>query len=155
MFNPIEIRPAAPHDSPDIVRLVKELAGDEPCDLTEEFAREYLAFPGCGILLAQETAAGATSKTGRVLGMLSYSIRPNLFHAGNGCLIEELVVKGDARGRGVGGLLVDAILQIAESLGCEEISVSTMPDNTGAIRFYKSHGFEDEAVYLERHFQGK
>jgi hypothetical protein len=27
-----------------------------------------------------------------------------------------------------------------------------MPDNAGAIRFYKAHGMLDEAVLLEKHF---
>ncbi len=34
-----------------------------------------------------------------------------------------------------------------------EVSVTTMPDNQGAIRFYKRHGLVDEAVFLEKHFE--
>lgn len=148
MENQIEIRPAFPQDTAGVVRLVKALAANdgETSDVNEEFVEEYLAFPGCGLLLAQEGQ--------NLLGLLSYSIRPNLYHAADGCLIEELIVDVEARSRGIGGSLVSAVMELAEKAGCAEISVSTMPDNSGAIRFYHRHGFEDEAVYLERHFQG-
>lgn len=147
MDHNIEIRSAEAADAAEIVRLVKALALDdsEISTVSEEYVYEYLAFPGCGILLAGEG--------GQVMGLLSYSIRPNLYHAANGCLIEELIVDKQARSRGIGGLLVDAVKKQARAAGCAEISVSTMPGNSGAIRFYRSHGFGDEAVYLEQHFQ--
>ncbi len=146
MEEKIEIRAAGPADAAEVVRLVKELAENqnETCPLRDEIVQAYLKFPGCGILLAC---------TGRqVLGMLSYNIRPNLYHAADSCLIEELIVKTGVRAQGIGGMLVSAIMKMAEERGCAEISVSTMPDNQGAIRFYHRHGFGDEAVYLERHF---
>jgi hypothetical protein len=36
---------------------------------------------------------------------------------------------------------------------CAEVSVSTMPDNQEAIRFYNKLGLVDEAIFLERHLQ--
>ncbi len=142
----IMIRAATPQDAASVVRLVKELAENEgeTCDLDEAFVHRYLAFPGSAILLAQDGES--------IIGLLSYSIRPNLYHAGEGCLIEELVVHSGERGRGIGGMLVDALLKRLEGTGCAEVSVTTMPDNLQAIKFYRNHGFEDEAVYLERHF---
>ncbi len=142
----IMIRAAMPQDADSVVRLVKELAENEgeTCDLDEAFVYKYLAFPGSAILLAQEGES--------IIGLLSYSIRPNLYHAEEGCLIEELVVHSGERGRGIGGMLVDALLERLEGTGCAEVSVTTMPDNLQAIKFYRKHGFEDEAVYLERHF---
>jgi len=147
MQNPINIQPASAADTDSVVRLVKELAQNEnePCDLTPAFVLEYLAFPGSNILLAWDG--------GQVVGLLSYNVRPGLYHAGSSCLIEELVVQSSARSRGVGGLLIEEVLRRTEALGCKEVSVSTMSDNTGAIRFYTRHGFEEGAVYLERHFQ--
>jgi ribosomal protein S18 acetylase RimI-like enzyme len=78
-------------------------------------------------------------------------IRPNLYHAANSALIEELVVRESARGRGVGGALMSELLRRLSAQGCAEVSVTTMPDNDGAIRFYRSHGLVDEAVFLEKH----
>jgi len=42
-----------------------------------------------------------------------------------------------------------------ESLGCAEVSVSTMPDNVDALQFYKAHGLVDEAILLEKHLSGE
>ena len=145
MESELRIRQAGPGDEPVIVALVRELAatGNWHTPLTEDFARAYLAAPGCGVLLAE--------KAGRACGLLSYSVRPNLFHAGDTALVEELVVHRADRGGGVGHALMDAFLQAMRARGCVEVSVSTMPDNERARHFYRAHGFDDEALFLERH----
>lgn len=140
------IRDATISEASAIVALISELAGslDETSPITPAYVRTYLEFPGCGILLAEEA--------GQITGLLSFSIRPNLYHNGDTAMIEELVVGEAWRGRNVGGALLDNALSRLEDLGCAEVSVTTLPDNTGAIRFYRAHGLVDEAVYLEKHF---
>jgi ribosomal protein S18 acetylase RimI-like enzyme len=141
----ITVRQAAPTDTHAIVELIGELArtlgGTSP--ITQDYVGEYLAFPGNSILLAEEG--------GRVAGLLSVSLRPNLYHAANSALIEELVVRESTRRRGVGSALMSELLRRLPSQGCAEVSVTTMPDNEGAIRFYRSHGLVDEAMFLEKH----
>jgi ribosomal protein S18 acetylase RimI-like enzyme len=140
------LRDALPADARAVTALVCGMAEEdkEYSPITEAFAAEYLASPGSGILIAELAGSPA--------GMLSYSIRPGLFHAAPSCLIELLWVRPDARGRGAGGALLKTLLERAAALGCAEVSVSTMPGNAGAIRFYRRHGLAEEAVYLERHF---
>jgi ribosomal protein S18 acetylase RimI-like enzyme len=141
----LQIRPAGAGDEAAIVRLIQELAntGDETSPLTEGYAREYLASPGSHVLLAEQDR--------RTLGLLSYSIRPNLYHAGPAVMIEELVVLASERGRGVGSALLSELFRFLAHLGAVEVSVTTMPDNQQARRFYEAHGLVDEAVFLERH----
>ena len=141
------IREAQLEDAANIVALIQELAQDEgdPSPLTESYAATYLAQSHSQVLLAE--------KGGEVVGLLSYSIRPSLYHAGPACEIEELVVHKGARRLGVGSRLIEAVLQRAAANRCQEISVSTLFDNEGAIALYKQHGFEDEALLLERHLQ--
>jgi ribosomal protein S18 acetylase RimI-like enzyme len=140
------IRDATPEDAPAVVALIQELAaaGGEASPLDEAYARAYLRGAGHAVLLAEED--------GETIGLLSYSIRPDLYHAGGSVLIEELVVRAPNRGRGVGRALVKTLLDRLEGLGCAEVSVSAMPDNAGAIRFYKTLGLVEEAVFLEHHF---
>lgn len=140
-----QVRQAAPSDAGAIVDLVRELAADmaEQSELIEDEAARFLAVPVCGVLLAEST--------GGVAGMLSYCIRPNLYHAGPVCSIDELIVHAAARRSGVGRALVTRLLALASEAGCRELSVSTMPDNAGAVRFYGALGFGDEALLLERH----
>ncbi len=132
---------------PSIVRLIAELAasGGERSTLTAAYVQEYLLSPSSHVLLAESD--------GQAVGLLSFSIRPDLYHAADTALIEELVVQDSFRGQGIGGMLLDELLRRLEALGCAEVSVTTMPDNQGALRFYRAHGLTDEAVFLERHFE--
>lgn len=139
------IREARPGDEATITALIRELAAGEgeTSPLTEVYARGYLAASGCHVLLAE--------RGGRIAGLLSYSVRPNLYHAGPTALIEELVVAAEERGGGVGGALLEHLLAHLEATDCTEVAVSTMPDNEDAQRFYRAHGLVDEAVLLEKH----
>lgn len=141
----IAIREARPGDEAAIVELIAELAesAGESSPVTQEYVTRYLRSPGNHVLLAEEQ--------GQVVGLLSYSVRPNLYHAADSGLIEELVVRDPYRGRGVGSALLTALLARLTALGCAEVSVTTMPDNERAQQFYRSHGMVDEAVFLEKH----
>ena len=108
------------------------------------YVEYFLAQPRCHVLLADFS--------GEILGLLSYLLRPDLYHGGDTAYITELIVSEKARDQGVGSALLEALFRRLESMGVAEVSVSTMPDNEGAIKFYKRHGMVDEAVYLEKHF---
>jgi ribosomal protein S18 acetylase RimI-like enzyme len=140
------IREARPVDSNQIVRLIQELATnmEETSPITVSYVCQSLNCLGFGILLAEEA--------GQVVGLLSYSIRPSLFHAANSGLIEDLVVDKASRGQSVGSALLEEFMSQMQARGCAEVSVTTMPDNIGALRFYKAHGLVDESVFLEKHF---
>ena len=141
----IMIREAESRDISVIVQLIQELGTDtDRSPLTETFMTQYLDSPTSTILLAETQ--------GNVIGLLSYSLRPDLYHAANSCLIEELVVQESMRGKGVGSALLGELLSRLSSRNCAEVSLAVMPDNTGAIRFYKLHGLTEEGLLLERHF---
>jgi len=141
----LQIRRGGPDDAGAIVRLIRELATayGEESPVTEAYTREYLSSPGSYVLLAD--------REGQSIGLLSYTIRPSLYHAGSTALIEELVVQASERGRGVGSALLSGLLSELDHSGVVEVSVSTMPDNQRAKRFYQDHGLVDEAVFLEKH----
>jgi ribosomal protein S18 acetylase RimI-like enzyme len=142
----ILIREAAPQDAGIIVTLIRQLAtgSAEQSPISETYALHYLSGINRKILLAQ--------RGDRVEGLLSYSVRPDLFHAGNSVLIEELVVDEGSRGEGIGSALMSALLERLPDLDCRELCLAVMPDNERAIRFYRKHGFAEEALFLERHF---
>jgi ribosomal protein S18 acetylase RimI-like enzyme len=142
----INIRAAAPGDEQVVVALIHELAETDGdiSPLTQDYLAVYWRNPGSRILLAEID--------GQAAGLLSYSIRPDLYHAGASAYIENLVVAKDQRGVGIGSALLKAALAEIEAAGCVEVSIATMPENQGAQRLYRSHGLTDEAVYLEKHF---
>jgi PhnO protein len=142
----ITIRDAVLEDAPAITELIKELAetNGENSLVTISFVQTYLNHHNSHVLLAEVN--------GEVVGFLSYSIRPDLYHAGDTAMVEELIVHRPWRGQGVGSALIQFFLAQIKAFGCIEASVSTMDDNERAIRFYRAHGLEDEALLLEKHF---
>lgn len=139
------IRQANQKDAQAVTALVHELAASEgdPARVDEAYAAIFLETPGCGALLAEIA--------GRPVGLLSYTLRPDLYHAGLTGLIQELVVTASERGKGIGGCLLESFMQLMEAQGTVEISVGVMPGNRGAIAFYKRHGLLDESLNLEKH----
>ena len=137
------IRRAGIPDAQSIVRLIRQLGDDS--DVDEAYVRQYLSGRDRDILLA--------AREGAVLGLLSYSVRADLYHAGNSVLIEELVVDREYRGQGIGDALMRSFFGLLPSLGCREVCLAVMPENEGAIRFYQRHGLVEEALFLEKHFR--
>ncbi len=141
----IIIRDADKHDTPIIVQLIRELAaieGDQS-RLDDDYVDKYLSDPNVGILIAEIDSEPA--------GLLSYSLRPNLYHAGIACLIDELIVSKKIRGKGTGTALITELLRQLKDMKCIEVSVAVMPDNLKAKSFYQKHGFSSEISLLERH----
>jgi ribosomal protein S18 acetylase RimI-like enzyme len=140
-----EIRKATLKDILAIVSLIRELAqaGGETSPISEAYAAGYLAAPDSRVLLAEDSSG--------VTGLLSYSVRPDLYHAGLCCMVEELVVAGDKRGRGTGGALLEVLLAQGQASGWVEVSVGVMRENLRAQEFYRRHGLLDEALLLEKH----
>lgn len=138
----MEIRDAEPGDFPQICDLVREM-GDSPSPVTTEYAQESLTRQGFGILVA-------LSK-GQTVGFLAYSIRPNLWHNADACLIELLAVRRSERRQGIGDALMKRIVDRAAALGCAEITVTAELDNAAALRLYRRHGLTEEIACLERH----
>lgn len=138
----ILIREAEPEDATAVVHLIRQLGDDS--QLTEGYVLNYLMGTDRHILLAEFN--------NQIRGLLSYSARADLYHAGNSILIEELVVDKACRGQGIGSALINSLMEKLQSIGCKEVCLAVMPENKEAIRFYKRHGLVEEALFLERHF---
>ena len=145
MNQQVEIRKANMKDADTISSLIHQLADEIgfKSPITPQYAREYLRSRSCAILLA--------FRSRKPVGLLSYSIRPCLFHAAPSCVIEDLVVTSESRRLGVGSTLVEQATRIAARANCAEISVSTERNNSKAIGLYKQQGLTDESLFLERH----
>ena len=137
---------ASAADADTIVRMIRELAESSggKAAVDSAYVGRYLAFPGRTVLLAE--AAGER------VGLLAFSLDPNLYHARDGCLIEDLFVRPAWRGKGVGRALVAHVMAEAARQGWAEVSVSTDRDNHAALSLYRGSGLVEEYVLLEKHF---
>ena len=62
-----------------------------------------------------------------------------------------MMVDARWRGRGVGGALVEAIVEAARELGAHKVALQVWPHNEAGLRLYRRHGFVEEGV-LRRHY---
>jgi GNAT superfamily N-acetyltransferase len=142
----VSIVAATAADADVIVELIRELAAHSggTAQTDAAYVRRYLAYPGRTVLLAEVD--------GERVGVLAYSLNPNLYHAADGCLVEDLFVRPRFRGRGVGRALVARVMAEAARQGWAEVSVSTDRDNHAALGLYRGLGLAEEYVLLEKHF---
>lgn len=62
----------------------------------------------------------------------------------------------DYRGRGIGSLLMSAVLGHAEKIGLEKVALQVYTSNISAISLYKKFGFEQEGLLKKyRKLEGK
>lgn len=130
----LAIRPTVPADAARIVAPIHQMGPDSR--VTDNYVLDYLSGTEREILVARLDE--------EVFGLLSYSVRADLYHTGNSILIEELVLDESHRGQGIGGALMEALLKRAAQLSCKELCLAVMPGNEQAIRFYRRHGLVEE-----------
>jgi ribosomal protein S18 acetylase RimI-like enzyme len=77
-----------------------------------------------------------------ILGMASISYNLALRYNGEYCQLEELVVDSEARGKNVGGLLIEETISLAKKRGCKEFGLYLLESTKHNQSFYKKYGFE-------------
>jgi ribosomal protein S18 acetylase RimI-like enzyme len=142
----VTVRDARPDEAALVADLIHELARMEnvDSDVTAQQVGAYRRRNDSGILVA--------ALDERLVGALTWFVRPGLFHGGRWGCIDELIVTAPARGKGIGDALVAEVLRRFVAAGCREATVSTELDNERAAALYRKHGLVDESLQLERHF---
>lgn len=79
-------------------------------------------------------------QNGEVLG--SAGIAPLEHYDGNCCELQKMYLLDQARGKGIGSLLMDACLSKAHEFGFEQCYLETMPYMKAAQKLYQKSGFE-------------
>jgi GNAT superfamily N-acetyltransferase len=77
----------------------------------------------------------------RVVGLVNLLFVPSTALGGRVALLEDMVVRPEARSSGVGAMLLEAALTTAKSRDCLRITLLTDASNTAAQRFYSRAGF--------------
>jgi GNAT superfamily N-acetyltransferase len=79
---------------------------------------------------------------GRVVGYISVHWQPYLFLKGPEGFISELFVREEARGRGVGSLLLEVVVKEGRERGCARLMLINMRKRESYHReFYKKQGW--------------
>ena len=63
--------------------------------------------------------------------------------------IDDLCVDESCRGQGAGKLLYEAVLELARSLGCQNVTLNVWACNPDAMRFYEKRGLKVQKIGME------
>ncbi|MBB4920703.1 GNAT family N-acetyltransferase [Streptosporangium saharense] len=135
----ISVERAVRADVPILAELIGEIEayyGGVPSD--DEYTGQITALlfgahPVAHVLLAR-------AEDRQVLGMASYSFLWPAAGAEASLYLKELFVRPDARKRGVGRALMDALGQAAAETGCSRVEWTADHDNPAALAFYAALG---------------
>ena len=88
-----------------------------------------------------EFMLGARSAGGAPEGVCQLRYRWSVWQAGPECALEDLFVVEDARGSGLGAVLVEAALARARERRCRRVELDVSEANGPARRLYERFGF--------------
>jgi N-acetylglutamate synthase-like GNAT family acetyltransferase len=146
--NSVTVRKAEKRDLPSIsqlaIQLIRTLNKKEYTSLrlVSRNSRRLLCSTNSYFMVAE---IGST-----IAGVAHFTTRRTLTHRSPSGLIDELVVAEGFRRAGIGRRLLLATVERCRQLGCCEIEVSTEKTNKKAREFYKSCGFEERGILLEK-----
>jgi len=150
MSSGASILEATEADLPAIEALLIELINT--LDNSQGFTTQKI-IDNCHLLINRTDSHLLVAKIDEiVVGLINFSLRQTATAPGTTGLIDELIVSKDYRGQGIGKKLVSAAINKCRQLGCCELEVSTEKTNTKAREFYKRCGFNEDAFFLEMHF---
>lgn len=134
----IEIGPVTEYDG-DVAEAMGKLRAQlssrhDGSAIEREKIEELIESPYHDILIAADE--------GKVVGMVIVSVV--LATLDRNVYMEDLVVDSECRGKGVGGMLLEAVKDWGRNKGCRrlEFTSSNRDGKAGARGFYESHGAE-------------
>jgi GNAT superfamily N-acetyltransferase len=147
-----------------IVRVATERDAEVVAGLLHDFNAEFdTPTPGVAVLAARLRALLPAGATIALLadeppsGFALLTLRPNVWYDGPVALLDELYVRPDVRGRGVGTALLQRAVALVRERGGRLMEINVDEDDSGARRFYERHGFtnhpegqSERMLYYER-----
>jgi GNAT superfamily N-acetyltransferase len=128
------IRLATDADAPAVAALMAGFrdwwARRQPSDESiGRSVRRLLADPNTEFLLAGDA------------GVCQLRYRYGLWHEAEDCWLEDLFVRDDSRGQGLGRALTEAAIERARERGCARIELDANEANPAAVGLYEALGF--------------
>ena len=147
----IVIRAAEPQDVGTLLRLIRELAEFEQLSHEVRATEADLLREGFGQTPRYE--ALLAEEDGRALGFALYFHNFSTFEGRSGLHLEDIFVRDEARGRGIGRKLMARLAAIADERDCARLDLSVLHWNP-ARRFYDRLGMKQMAEWLPYRLAG-
>ena len=134
----VAIRPANAVDLPLIAAFIRELAEYEKLAHAVDFDEAVLGEHLFGARPAAEVIIGQLD--GMAQGFALFFHNFSTFAGAPGLYLEDLFVRPDARGSGLGKALLVHLARIAADRGCARFEWSVLDWNMPSIEFYRAMG---------------
>jgi|SRR5580698_4937580 GNAT superfamily N-acetyltransferase len=141
----ITIRKAVKEDCPRLLELVQELAAFERAPQEVSVTLEH--FIDCGFGEKPLWWALVAESGNKLVGFALYYIRYSTWK-GAAMYLEDILVTESMRGKGLGGLLFDALIKEAKEKKFDRILWQVLEWNEAAISFYKKYNAEFDSEWL-------
>jgi GNAT superfamily N-acetyltransferase len=129
----LEIRAAAEADEEVCLEMIEALTAEESIPGWSATFKALLDGIRGEVLVADEG--------GTLLGVVTVSYNLAIRYAGEYAQLEELIVDPAARGKNVGGLLVEGAIERARTRGCAEFGLYLIEATERNRPFYEKYGF--------------
>lgn len=141
----INIRKAVKADCPRILALIRELALYEKAPHEVTVTLEEMEDAGFGSQPTWE--AFVAEEEGVIQGLALYYIRYSTWK-GRRVYLEDLIVTEEMRGKGIGKLLFERVLEEGKSKGYSGMAWQVLDWNEAAINFYKKYNASFDAEWV-------
>jgi ribosomal protein S18 acetylase RimI-like enzyme len=144
----VTVRLAGPDDIDVVAKLLTEFREHEgrdwpPLESIRAGVERLMPRDDTEFLLAGDPPAG--------VAQLRY--RWGVWWDAEDCNVEDVFVRAEARGSGLGRALVSAAIDRARERGCRRLELDTAADNAAAQGLYRSLGFFDSGIFMRRRIE--
>ncbi len=134
----IQLRAARPDDTAQILDLIGELAAFEK--LSHEVVADESTLRDCLFGERPYAEVVIAERNGEAVGFALFFHNFSTFLGRPGIYLEDLYVRPEARGHGLGQQLLAHLAKLAVERGCGRLEWCVLDWNEGAIRFYRRLG---------------
>ena len=128
-------------DVADVIRTLAQQEGHNYKELTDDDFKEILSSPHTTLFVAEVN--------GQIAGMITLVVT-RIPYARKASL-EDLVVNEEFRGRGLGTLLVERVIEEAKKKKASYIDFTSRPRREGSNALYEKLGFQKRETNVYRH----
>ncbi len=107
-----------------------------------KYFSEFIDNPSAFVLIAEDN--------NNPVGYLIAEEREVEYRKDRSVIIENMAVSLNARHKGIGGMLISELVNLANEKKIKKLYVTTYLKNINALSFYRKNGFKDVDITLEK-----